>query len=77
MSNLPKVNLVSLPHGLKKSENFETINQDIVNEIQSIKSLILSHTNIDLIHNLATLIEAVVDKKYNIDEIALLKEIYN
>ena len=75
MSNLTTINLVSLPHGLKKSENFETIKQDILNAIQSIKSLILSHKNIELIHYLATLIEAIVDKKYDIDKMALLKEI--
>jgi hypothetical protein len=75
MSNLATINLVSLPHGLKKSEKFETIKQDILNAIQSIKSLILSHTNIELIHYLATLIEAIVDKKYDIDKMALLKEI--
>jgi len=75
MSNLATINLVSLPHGLKKSEKFETIKQDILNAIQSIKSLILSHTNIELIHYLATLIEAIVDKKYDIDKMAFLKEI--
>ena len=75
MSNLTTIYFVSLLHGFKKSEKFETIKQDILNAIQSIKSLILSHTNIELIHYLATLIEAIVDKKYDIDKMALLKEI--
>jgi hypothetical protein len=74
-SNLKAINLVELPHGLKKSETIETIKQDIVNAIQSIKSLVLSPSNLELIHYLATLIEAIVDKKHNIDKMTLLKEI--
>ena len=75
MSNSRAINLVALPHGLKKSETIETIKQDIINVNQNIKSLILSPSNLELIHYLVTLIEAIVDKKHNIDKMTLLKEI--
>jgi hypothetical protein len=75
MSNSRAINLVALPQGLKKSETIESIKQDIINVIQNIKSLISSPSNLELIHYLATLIEAIVDKKHNIDKMTLLKEI--
>jgi hypothetical protein len=75
MGNSKKIKLVSLPQNLQKSQTAETIKQDIIDVIKKIKTLVTSPSNLELIQYLATLIEAIVEKKHDIDKMALAKEI--